>query len=233
MRVRVNCVDLGLQHDMESLNVRGNWPHYFTRACSCTGNYSGVDCSRSKYRHFGANCEKIWSYFVQAWAGAAQHDFAGSRSFIVSSVYVSVVLALQYWKLVLPEPIFALRFKSVCPFLSLYYSRSLSFSTQFTSWFYNIGTWCSQNQYSQWDSSRSVLSSLFITLGVFLSLLSSPLDSTILGLGAPRTNIHCEIQVCLSFLLSLSLCESFSLLSSPGERSKNLGLANLTLSLLT
>ncbi len=55
---RGSCVDLGLRHNMESLDVRGNWPHYFTRACSCTGNYSGVDCSRCKYGHFGTNCEK-------------------------------------------------------------------------------------------------------------------------------------------------------------------------------
>ena len=53
-----SCINLGIPHNMTSNDVRGNWPHYFTRACNCTGNYSGVDCSRCKYGYYGTNCEE-------------------------------------------------------------------------------------------------------------------------------------------------------------------------------
>ena len=45
-------------HNMTTPNVRANWPHYFTRACSCTGNYWGYDCSRCKYGYYGDNCSQ-------------------------------------------------------------------------------------------------------------------------------------------------------------------------------
>ncbi len=40
------CMDLQLPHSNTTTDVRRNWPHYFTRACQCTGNFSGYDCSR-------------------------------------------------------------------------------------------------------------------------------------------------------------------------------------------
>ena len=55
---RGRCVNLDLPHNMGSMDVRENWPHYFTRACNCTGNYGGVDCSRCKYGYYGINCEE-------------------------------------------------------------------------------------------------------------------------------------------------------------------------------
>ncbi len=41
-----------------SSDVRDNWPHYYTHACTCNGNYSGVDCSRCKYGFYGPSCGK-------------------------------------------------------------------------------------------------------------------------------------------------------------------------------
>ena len=54
------CEDIPLPStfSMASTDVRHNWPHYFTRACKCSGNYYGVDCSRCKYGYFGDNCEQ-------------------------------------------------------------------------------------------------------------------------------------------------------------------------------
>ena len=52
------CVDVQLPpaFDSSSSDVKGNWPHYFTRACKCFGNYHGVSCSRCKYGYFGETC---------------------------------------------------------------------------------------------------------------------------------------------------------------------------------
>lgn len=55
---RGECVDIGVPHNMTSNDVRDNWPHYFTRACSCMGNYAGVDCTRCKYGYYGTNCNQ-------------------------------------------------------------------------------------------------------------------------------------------------------------------------------
>ena len=45
---RGECVSLQLpaQYSTETTDVRNNWPHYFTQACRCSGNYAGYDCSR-------------------------------------------------------------------------------------------------------------------------------------------------------------------------------------------
>ena len=51
-------IDLPANYDEDSRDVRYNWPHYFTRACSCTGNYAGVDCSRCKYGYYGSACSQ-------------------------------------------------------------------------------------------------------------------------------------------------------------------------------
>ena len=58
---RGECMDIDFAerpHDMTTTDVRRNWPHYFTRACKCSGNYGGVDCSRCKYGYYGATCDQ-------------------------------------------------------------------------------------------------------------------------------------------------------------------------------
>lgn len=54
------CVDIQLPstYSMTSTDVRGNWPHYFTRACRCNGNFGEYDCSRCKYGYYGTNCNQ-------------------------------------------------------------------------------------------------------------------------------------------------------------------------------
>ena len=39
-------------------DVRANWPHYFTRACQCNGNFGGYDCSRCKFGYYGEDCSQ-------------------------------------------------------------------------------------------------------------------------------------------------------------------------------
>ena len=51
-------IDLPDHYNMTSSDVRANWPHYFTRACRCTGNYWGYDCSRCKYGYYGEDCSQ-------------------------------------------------------------------------------------------------------------------------------------------------------------------------------
>ena len=36
--------------------VRDRWPYYFQQVCQCKGNFSGYDCSRCKYGHYGEQC---------------------------------------------------------------------------------------------------------------------------------------------------------------------------------
>ena len=43
-------------HSNETSDVRVNWPHYYTRACQCSGNYAGYDCSRCRFGYYGADC---------------------------------------------------------------------------------------------------------------------------------------------------------------------------------
>ena len=43
---RGECVSLQFSHNAGTTDVRNNWPHYFTQACQCSGNWSGYDCSR-------------------------------------------------------------------------------------------------------------------------------------------------------------------------------------------
>ena len=54
------CTSIQLQstYNMTSSRVRDNWPHYYNRVCVCMGNYSGYDCSRCKYGHYGTNCNE-------------------------------------------------------------------------------------------------------------------------------------------------------------------------------
>ena len=53
------CVSLNLpNYSNETSDVRRNWPHYFTQACQCNGNYAGYDCSRCKFGYIGFDCSK-------------------------------------------------------------------------------------------------------------------------------------------------------------------------------
>ena len=51
-------VDLPGNYSISSPDARANWPHYFTRACRCTGNYWGYDCTRCKYGYYGEDCSQ-------------------------------------------------------------------------------------------------------------------------------------------------------------------------------
>ena len=56
---RGQCVSLSLPgFSNETTDVRKNWPHYFTQACQCTGNYGGYDCGRCTYGYYGPNCNQ-------------------------------------------------------------------------------------------------------------------------------------------------------------------------------
>ena len=55
---RGTCAEIGIPHNMTTTDVRSNWPHYFTRACNCSKNFAGVDCSRCKYGYYGNDCDK-------------------------------------------------------------------------------------------------------------------------------------------------------------------------------
>ena len=49
--------------------------HVYVQVCQCNGNYSGYDCSRCKFGHYGPNCSQsqvlprqpIASYTDQDW----------------------------------------------------------------------------------------------------------------------------------------------------------------------
>ena len=58
-----------------SNGVRDGWPYYFDHVCVCAHNYSGYDCGRCKYGHYGENCNSskvlnrrsISEYSPQEW----------------------------------------------------------------------------------------------------------------------------------------------------------------------
>ena len=58
---RGQCVSLTLPpgYSKETTDVRANWPHYFTQACQCNGNFGGYDCSRCKYGYYGDDCSQF------------------------------------------------------------------------------------------------------------------------------------------------------------------------------
>ena len=63
MAGRGTCTNLNLNlpplgSDFTHTTVRDNWPYYYTRVCSCNGNYAGFDCSRCKYGYYGDNCSQ-------------------------------------------------------------------------------------------------------------------------------------------------------------------------------
>ena len=51
---RGRCENITLPKDRSS--VRDAWPYYFDRLCICAHNFSGYDCGRCKYGHYGVNC---------------------------------------------------------------------------------------------------------------------------------------------------------------------------------
>ena len=40
----------------KSPSVRNAWLYYFDHVCICNHNFSGCDCGRCKYGHYGMNC---------------------------------------------------------------------------------------------------------------------------------------------------------------------------------
>ena len=56
---RGRCIALDLPgYSNESIDVRRNWPHYFTRVCECNAKYGGYDCTRCKYGRYGPDCSQ-------------------------------------------------------------------------------------------------------------------------------------------------------------------------------
>ena len=54
------CMTLDFpEHDLESSDVRENWPHYYTQICHCNGNFGGYDCSRCKFGYYGSDCSQF------------------------------------------------------------------------------------------------------------------------------------------------------------------------------
>ena len=41
----------------KSSSVRDAWPYYFDHLCICNHNFSGYDCGRCKYGHYGESCD--------------------------------------------------------------------------------------------------------------------------------------------------------------------------------
>ncbi|XP_065911296.1 tyrosinase-like [Dysidea avara] len=94
---RGQCTDLNLPgYDINSADVRRNWPHYFTKVCKCNGNYAGYDCSRCKFGHYGPDCSEsqvlprrpLATYTDSDWAEFID-TIVQSRSF--DSGYVAVL----------------------------------------------------------------------------------------------------------------------------------------------
>ena len=53
---RGSCESITLPVDKIMTSVRDAWPYYFDRVCICAHNFSGYDCGRCKYGHYGVNC---------------------------------------------------------------------------------------------------------------------------------------------------------------------------------
>lgn len=54
---RGECGSIALPEDKTS--VRDAWPYYFDRVCICNYNFSGYDCGRCKYGHYGLTCDNL------------------------------------------------------------------------------------------------------------------------------------------------------------------------------
>ena len=77
------------RHSTQTMDVRANWPHYYTQVCKCSGNFGGYDCSRCKYGYYGPDCatkeiiprkpvrdftDKEWEDFINILRLAKTHD---------------------------------------------------------------------------------------------------------------------------------------------------------------
>ena len=82
---RGECVGLlGVAND--TTDVRYNWPHFYTRVCSCNGNYGDFDCGGCKFGYSGDDCsvkstprerrsladftDDDWRYYINAFKEA-------------------------------------------------------------------------------------------------------------------------------------------------------------------
>ena len=50
------CGSINLPADLDKSSVRDAWPYYFNHVCVCNHNFSGYDCGRCKYGHYGVSC---------------------------------------------------------------------------------------------------------------------------------------------------------------------------------
>ena len=88
---RGRCESITLPEERSS--VRDAWPYYFDRVCICNHNFSGYDCGRCKYGHYGESCnsskvvdrkslsgykEQEWEKYVKilAWSKTHQSDYS-------------------------------------------------------------------------------------------------------------------------------------------------------------
>jgi hypothetical protein len=70
------CAPINFErHSNTTTDVRANWPHYYTRACKCNGNYGGYDCSGCKIGYYGQDCSSraimprkpLWDFSGGEW----------------------------------------------------------------------------------------------------------------------------------------------------------------------
>lgn len=54
---RGQCESITLPSNHQS--VRDKWPYYFDHVCTCNNNFSGYNCGKCKYGHYGENCNKF------------------------------------------------------------------------------------------------------------------------------------------------------------------------------
>ena len=86
---RGRCESITLPVDKTMTSVRDAWPYYFDRVCICAHNFSGYDCGRCKYGHYGVNCNSSivvdrrpiseyspheWEDYVNILAQTKMHD---------------------------------------------------------------------------------------------------------------------------------------------------------------
>ena len=71
---RGRCESITLPNESMT-SVRDAWPYYFDHVCICSHNFSGYNCGRCKYGHYGVSCNEsivverrpISNYSTQEW----------------------------------------------------------------------------------------------------------------------------------------------------------------------
>ena len=53
---RGECV--AIDTNQTTIDVRGNWPHYYNNICECSGNFGNFDCGECASGYKGAKCDK-------------------------------------------------------------------------------------------------------------------------------------------------------------------------------